>query len=131
MIAYPLLLLAVLLLVTTVDAANNSSWEGNLPITYYEEDTTNCSGENYWGKGYASSLKSLNNGDLCEKMIIHPIHIIQSGYKHVYVNQRLLYQVVYINMQLIVQMKLVQIAQNHPLHQYTFLGHTLTYMISV
>ena len=67
MIAYhPLLLLAVLLLVTTVDAANNSSWEGNLPITYYEEDTTNCSGENYWGKGYASSLKSLDNGDLCE-----------------------------------------------------------------
>jgi len=52
------LLLAVLL-VTNVNASN-------LPITYYEEDTTNCSGENYWGKGYASSLKSLDNGDLCE-----------------------------------------------------------------
>ena len=64
MIAYPLLLAVLLLVLTTVDAA--SSWEGTLPIIYFNEGASNCSGNNYWGKGYTSYLTSIGNGELCE-----------------------------------------------------------------
>jgi len=36
-------------------------------VTYYDvSDTESCSGDNYWATGYASSLKAIGDGDLCE-----------------------------------------------------------------
>lgn len=67
MIEYTLLLFSlVVLLVVTNAEADNSSWEGNLPITYYNDGISDCSGNNYWGTGYTSYLTSIGNGELCE-----------------------------------------------------------------